>query len=230
EYSVDLSTRDPEKPEKYMGSENEWNSSQSILARVLENKSIPYREVAGEAAFYGPKIDIGIVDASGREWQCSTIQLDFNLPRRFNLTYTGSDSEEHMPLMIHRALLGSIERFFGILVEHYKGNFPAWLAPVQVRVLPISDRYNAYAREIHKELSTLGIRSEVDDSSSTLSYRIREAETQKIPYMAICGKREEESKTISVRKHGREELGSLAIKEFARTIRNERGERTIKSI
>jgi len=227
EYSVEFSTRDPEEPAKYMGSEDEWKSSQSILAEVLEHKSTPYREVPGEAAFYGPKIDMGIVDASGRRWQCSTIQLDFNLPRRFDLTYTGSDGEEHRPLMIHRALLGSIERFFGILVEHYRGNFPTWLAPTQVRVLPVSDRYNAYAREVHEELSALGIRSEVDDSSSTLGHRIREAETQKIPYMAICGKREAESKTLSVRKRGREELGSLTIKEFVRRIRNEREERTI---
>jgi len=221
EYKVDLSTRDPEKPGQYMGSEDEWKSSQSILANVLERKSIPYREVLGEAAFYGPKIDIGIVDASGREWQCSTIQLDFNLPRRFDLTYTGSGGEEHRPLMIHRALLGSIERFFGILVEHYRGNFPTWLAPVQVRVLPISDRHNQYAKDIHERLSALGIRSELDDSSSTLSYRIREAETRKIPYMAICGKREAESKTISLRKHGCEELGSLTIREFVKLIRNE---------
>ena len=230
EYDVNLSTRDPKKPQKYMGSEKEWNSSQSILAKVLEQKKIPYTEMPGEAAFYGPKIDIKIVDASGRQWQCSTIQLDFNLPRRFNLTYIGSDGEEHRPLMIHRALLGSIERFFGILIEHYKGNFPTWLAPIQVRILPISNKYNLYAKGVQEKLSTLGIRSELDDSSSTISYKIREAETLKIPYMAICGKREAESNTISVRKHGRQELGSLAIEELVKAIRNERIEYASSSL
>jgi len=221
EYKVDLSTRQPEKPEKYMGSEDEWKSAQNALAKALERRNIPYSEMKGEAVFYGPKIDIKIVDAFGREWQCSTIQFDFNLPKRFNLTYTGSDGEEHRPLMVHRALLGSIERFFGILIEHYKGNLPTWLAPVQVRVLPISEKHNQCAKGVHEKLSTAGIRSELDDSSSTINYKIREAETQKIPYMAICGKREAESNTISVRKHGREKLGSLTIKELVEIIRNE---------
>ena len=221
EYKVELSTRDRGKSEKYMGSEKEWNSSQNILAKVLEQKKIPYTEMPGEAAFYGPKIDIKIVDASGRQWQCSTIQLDFNLPRRFNLTYIGSDGVEHRPLMIHRALLGAIERFFGILVEHYGGNLPTWLAPVQVKVLPISDKYANYAKEVHERISALGIRSEPDESSSTISYKIREAETQKIPYMAICGKREAESNTISVRKHGGKELGLLTIEELVNAIQNQ---------
>jgi len=222
EYKIELSTRDLGKPGKYMGSDKEWNSSQSTLAKVLEQKKIPYKEMPGEAAFYGPKIDIKIVDASGRQWQCSTIQLDFNLPGRFNLTYIGSDGVEHKPLMIHRALLGAIERFFGILIEHHKGNLPAWLAPVQVRVLPISKKHNWYAKEVYEKLSALGIRSELDDSSSTISYKIREAETQKIPCMAICGKQEAESNTISVRKHGREELGLLTIKRLVEVIRNEK--------
>lgn len=221
-FKVELSTRDPEKPEKYMGSEKEWDSAEVILARALKLKRIQYTEMKGEAAFYGPKIDIKIVDAYGREWQCSTIQFDFNLPKRFNLTYVGSDGGGHRPLMIHRALLGSIERFFGILIEHYEGNFPSWLAPVQVRVLPISDKYNRYAKEVQEKLSFVGIRVELDDSASTISYKIREAETQKIPYMVICGKREEESNTISVRKHGREEIGSLTIEEFIGIIQNER--------
>ena len=218
EYTVELSTRDTEKAEKYMGSENEWKPAQSALANALEQKNIPYSERKGEAVFYGPKIDMKIVDAFGREWQCSTIQFDFNLPKRFNLTYMGPDGEEHRPVMIHTALLGSIERFFGILIEHYKGNFPIWLAPIQVRVLPISDKYFRYAKEVREKLSSFGIRSELDDSSRTISYKIREAETQKIPYVAICGKREAESNTISVRKHGRKELGSLAIEELVKII------------
>jgi len=220
EYKVELSTRDPEKPEMYMGAEDEWKSAQSALAEALGQKNLPYREMKGEAVFYGPKIDIKIVDAFGREWQCSTIQFDFNLPKRFNLTYIGPDDEEHRPLMVHRALLGSIERFLAVLIEHCEGNLPALLAPVQVRVLPISEKYNDYAKEVHERLSDLGIRSELDESSSTLRYKIREAETQKIPYMAVCGRREAGSNTISVRKHGREELGSLDIKEFAEIIRS----------
>ena len=220
DYKVELSTRDPTEPTKYMGSENQWSSSQNALARVLDRKGIPYEEMVGEAAFYGPKIDIEIVDISGREWQCSTIQFDFNLPKIFNLTYVESDGEEHTPLMIHRALLGSIERFFGILIEHYKGNLPAWLAPVQVKVIPISDKYLEFAREVFEELSSSGIRTEIDDGDRTLSNKIREAETQKIPYMAVCGKREEESQTVSVRKHGRKEVGSLTIKELVKTMRN----------
>jgi threonyl-tRNA synthetase len=221
EYDVELSTRDPKKSEKYMGSENEWKLSQQILATVLEEKQIPYTDVAGEAAFYGPKIDIMIVDASGRKWQCTTIQLDFNLPKRFNLTYIGSDGEEHGIMMIHRALLGSIGRFFGIILEHYKGNLPTWLAPIQVIILPISDKYRGYAEGVHEQLCANGLRSEIDDSSSTISYKIREAETQKIPFMVICGKREEESNTISVRKHGRGELGSLTIAELSKIIKGE---------
>ena len=147
EYKVELSTRDPKNLGKYMGSDEEWESAENALARAIEKKGIPYKEMKGEAVFYGPKIDIKIVDASGRSWQCSTIQFDFNLPKRFNLAYTGPDGKERMVFMVHRTLLGSIERFIGILIEHYKGNFPVWLAPVQVRVLPISDKYKGYAEK-----------------------------------------------------------------------------------
>jgi len=219
EYKVELSTRDPEKMEKYMGSDSEWQSAQNALARALERKTIQYNEMKGEAVFYGPKIDLKIVDEYGREWQCSTIQFDFNLPKRFNLTYTGSDGGEYRPLMLHRVLLGSIERFFGVLIEHYEGNFPAWLAPVQVRVLAISDKYSHYAEAVHEKLSAFGVRSELDESPSTISYKIREAETQKIPYMAVCGKREAESNTVSVRKRGRKQLGTLTIEEFLQEFR-----------
>jgi len=222
EYKVELSTRDPEKPKKYMGSQNEWRSAQNALAKALEQKDISYTEMKGEAVFYGPKIDIKIVDASGREWQCSTVQFDFNLPKRFNLAYTGPDGEEHRPLMIHRALLGTIERFLGILTEHYNGNFPTWLAPIQVRVLPISEKSYSYATEVHRKLSAFGIRSELDESSSTISYRIREAEIQKIPYVAVCGEREAKSSTISVRKHGSGEIESLLVEEFIKIFRNVR--------
>ncbi|UCH69632.1 MAG: threonine--tRNA ligase [Candidatus Bathyarchaeota archaeon] len=220
EYKVELSTRDTEKPEKYMGSDDEWTSAENALARALEQRNVSFTEMKGEAVFYGPKIDLKIVDASKREWQCSTIQFDFNLPKRFNLTYTGSDGEEHRPLLIHRALLGTIERFFGILIEHYEGNFPVWLAPIQVRVLPVSERHNQYAKKVHQKLLALGIRSEVDESSSTINYKIREAESQKIPYMAICGKREAKSNTLSIREHRSGELGSFIVEQFTDLIQN----------
>jgi len=221
EYKVELSTRDPKNLDKYMGSDEEWESAENALARAIEKKGIPYKEMKGEAVFYGPKIDIKIVDASGRSWQCSTIQFDFNLPKRFNLTYTGPDGKERMVFMVHRTLLGSIERFIGILIEHYKGNFPVWLAPVQVRVLPISDKYVEYAEKIHRKLSSLGVRSELDASPTTVSYKIREAEMQKIPFMVICGKREAESGVVSIRKHGGAKLNLLTLEEFIDIIRRE---------
>ncbi len=221
EYKVELSTRDPKNLDKYMGSDEEWGSAENALARAIEKKGIPYKEMKGEAVFYGPKIDIKIVDASGRSWQCSTIQFDFNLPKRFNLTYTGPNGKERMVFMVHRTLLGSIERFIGILIEHYKGNFPVWLAPVQVRVLPISDKYVEYAEKIHRKLSSLGVRSELDASPTTVSYKIREAEMQKIPFMVICGKREAESGVVSIRKHGGAKLNLLTLEEFVDIIRRE---------
>ena len=224
EFKVYLSTRDPKQPEKYMGSEEDWERAQKTLANALKKKRITYHEMQGEAVFYGPKIDINIIDASGREWQCSTIQFDFNLPKRFNVTYTGQDGKEHAVLMIHRALLGAIERFFAILIEHYKGNFPAWLAPTQVAVLPISAEYAEYAKNVHTKLLAHGIRSELDTSASTVSYKVRQAETQKVPYMAICGKRETESRKISVRKHGTGNIGSLTVKELVNNIKKEGGQ------
>ena len=220
-YNVYLSTRDPEHSEKYMGSKENWKVAQRALAKALKKKGIAYREMQGEAVFYGPKIDISIVDASEREWQCSTIQFDFNLPKRFNITYTGSDGKEHEVLMIHRALLGSIERFFAILIEYYNGNLPVWLVPTQAKILPISDNYVSYAQNINKKLQACGIRSEIDNSASTVSYRIREAEVQKIPYMVICGKREAKLKKVSIRKHGVGNIGILTVKEFAEKIKNE---------
>jgi len=221
EFNVYLSTRDPKQPEKYMGSEENWKEAQRALAEALRNKGITHREMPGEAVFYGPKIDINTVDASGREWQCSTIQFDFNMPKRFNITYTGPDGKEHEVLMIHRALLGTIERFFAILLEHYKGNVPTWLAPTQVMVLPVSDNYIKYAENIHRKLLTHGIRTEIDSSPSTISYKIRQSEKQKIPYMIICGKREAKLKKISVRKHGVGNIGLLTVKEFIKKITHE---------
>jgi threonyl-tRNA synthetase len=221
EYRVYLSIRDPEQPSKYMGSEQKWNHAQNCLARALKKKRIPYEEMPGEAVFYGPKIDLNIVDASGREWQCTTIQFDFNLPRRFNMTYVGADGKEHEVVMIHRALLGAVERFFAILIEHCNGNFPAWLAPTQVAVLPVSSDCTGYAREVQGKLLAHGIRTKLDDESSTISYKIRQAELQKVPYMAITGKRETETKKVGIRKHGTGNLGSLTIQELVKLIKKE---------
>jgi len=221
EYNVELSTRDPRNPQRYMGSEEEWKWAQEALAKALEKRATPYKVKEGEAAFYGPKIDIKIVDASGREWQCPTIQFDFNLPKRFDMTYMGEDGKDHQPLMIHRVLLGAIERFFGILMEHYEGNFPSWLAPVQVRVMSISDKYESYAEDVHEKLSSHGVRAELDTRASTLSYKIRDAETSKVPYIVVCGRREAETSTISVRRHGGEELGNLTVDELVQMIQEE---------
>jgi threonyl-tRNA synthetase len=220
-YKVYLSTKDPKQPGKYMGSENEWTNAQNVLAKALQKKGISYSEKRGEAVFYGPKIDLNIVDAAGRQWQLTTIQFDFNLPKRFGMAYVGSDGKEHEVVMIHRALLGAIERFFAILIEHCNGNLPIWLAPTQVEVLPISIDCLQYAEEVNRRLLAYGVRSELDSSASTISYKIRDAEVHKIPYIALCGRREAETKKISVRKHGIGNMGCLTTAEFTRIINEE---------
>jgi threonyl-tRNA synthetase len=219
QYRAILSTRDPKQPQKYMGSQAKWNHAQKALANALRQKHIPYREVPGEAVFYGPKIDLNIIDAQGKEWQCTTIQFDFNLPKRFNTRYTAPDGKEHEPIMIHRALLGSIERFFAILLEHTRGNLPTWLAPTQVAILPISADHMQYAEAVNRKLLEHGIRSELDTTDATISYKIRQAETRKIPYMAIFGKREAESGKLAVREHGAGSIGLLSVEELADRIR-----------
>jgi len=221
EYRVHLSTRDPQHSEKYMGSEQEWNNAQKTLAEALKEKNIAYQETPGEAVFYGPKIDINIVDSSKREWQCTTLQFDFNLPKRFNITFTGTDGEEHEVVMIHRALLGAIERFFAISIEHCEGNLPTWLAPTQAIVLPVSTDCVRYAERIHKRLLAHGIRAALDASTSTISYKIRQAEVRKIPYMIICGEKEAKLQRISVRKHKTGDIGLLRTEELAKKIKNE---------
>jgi len=221
DYRAYLSSRDPEKPNDYMGSPKKWIYAQNCLAGALKKKQIPYKEMPGEAVFYGPKIDLNIMDASGREWQCTTIQFDFNLPKRFNMTYVGTDGKKHQVFMIHRALLGAVERFFAILTEHCKGNFPTWLAPIQVAVLPVSSDFIEYAREIETKLFTCGIRTKIDDEQSTIGYKIRQAELQKVPYMAIIGKQEVETKKIAVRKHGLGSLGLLTIQALLKLISEE---------
>jgi len=214
DYKVDLSVRDPSEPERYAGTEEEWQRAERVLADVLGGKGISYRRCEGEAVFYGPKIDIKIKDALGRYWQGPTIQFDFNLPRRFDVTYIGEDGKPHYVFMVHRALLGSFERFVGGLIEHYAGAFPVWLSYVQVIVMPITDKQIDYARKVAGELEEFGIRVEVDSRNEKISYKIREAEAKKIPYIVVVGDREVASSTVSVRQRGRKDLGSMDIEQL----------------
>ncbi len=214
EYEVYLSTR----PEKFVGQVENWDKATEALKYALEQSSLSYEVDAGEGVFYGPKIDIKIKDSLGRSWQCSTIQVDFNLPERFMVEYIGEDGHPHQPIVIHRALMGSVERFFGVLIEHYAGAFPTWLAPVQAIVLPITDRQHDYARKIREELRQAEIRSEMDLRSEKVGYKIREAEVNKIPYMLIVGDQEVENNQISVRQKGTGDLGKMVISDFINKI------------
>ena len=217
EYDLYISTR----PEKYVGDPEEWDRATEALIRTVEERGLPYKLDEGGGAFYGPKIDWQIKDALNRGWQCTTIQFDFNLPDRFDLSYIGQDGKHHRPFMVHRALLGSMERFFGTLVEHYAGNFPVWLAPVQVAVLPISDPFLDYAQQIGQDLSSSGIRADVDDQDAKLGYKIREAETQKVPYMLIVGQAEQDAAEVSVRRHGEGDLGKMVLADLINRIQRE---------
>ncbi|MCD4795549.1 MAG: threonine--tRNA ligase [Candidatus Cloacimonetes bacterium] len=208
-------------PEKAVGTKEDWEKAALSLKKALDNHDIEYELDEGGGAFYGPKIDIKIKDALNRLWQCSTIQFDFNLPERFNMEYIGEDNQPHRPFMVHRALLGSLERFFGTLIEYHAGNFPLWLCPVQVRVIPISEHYEEYAEKVNNQLKENGIRSEVDHKNEKIGYKIREAEMMKIPYMFIVGAKEKESDTVSVRRHGKGDLGSKEIDEIITEIQKE---------
>jgi threonyl-tRNA synthetase len=219
EYDIVLSVRDPEHKEKYIGDDAMWEMAEGSLVKALERRELSYKREEGEAVFYGPKIDIKIKDALGRAWQCTTIQFDFNLPERFDLTFVGQDGQEHRPYMVHRALLGSMERFFGVLIEHYGGGFPVWLAPVQVEVIPIADRHNEYAHQVAGQLREAGLRVEVDDSSERMQAKIRDAQLQKIPYMLVVGDREAEKGTVAVRLRTEEDLGPRPVEEFVSMAR-----------
>ena len=221
EYKVELSCRDSADTDKYLGDDAIWELSESTLAKVLDDRGIEYKRIEGEAAFYGPKIDIKVVDTIGRTWQLTTIQLDFNLPERFDLTYVGADNAPHRPIMIHRALLGSLERFFGILIEHYAGNFPPWLAPVQARVLALSEKFFDYAHKVAAQLRAEGLRVAVDDSHEKLGYKIRRTELDKVPYALIVGGREEENGAVGVRKRIDGDLGAMSVAEFAARLKDE---------
>jgi len=214
DFFIELSTR----PEKSIGSDEIWEKAESALKNALEKKGIEYTLNPGEGAFYGPKIDFHIKDSISRLWQCGTIQVDFSMPERFELEYTGSDGKHHRPVMIHRAILGSVERFIGILIEHYGGAFPVWLAPVQVAIIPVSEKHHSYAKKIEKDMMGKSIRAVADLRSEKVGYKIRDAELKKIPYMCIVGDKEEEEGTISVRKHKQGDMGSMKVESFVSEI------------
>jgi threonyl-tRNA synthetase len=220
-YKIDLSLRDPKDEAKYIGSGEVWEQAERALEETLQRMELPYHRAAGEASFYGPKIDVKLVDAIGREWQMSTIQLDFQLPERFDLSFMGEDGQRHRPVMIHRAVLGAIERFFGILIEHYAGAFPLWLAPVQARVMTITDRQRDYATQVSAQLRAAGIRAEADLRNEKISYKIREAQTEKIPYMLVVGDREVAAGKVAVRLRGGSDLGPLPVAECVTRMREE---------
>ena len=217
EYHVELSTR----PEDSMGSDEDWEMATSALQGALDDLGLNYVVNEGDGAFYGPKIDFHLVDCIGRTWQCGTIQLDFQMPQRFNLEYIGADGEKHRPIMIHRVAFGSVERFIGILIEHFAGAFPTWLAPVQVKVLPISEKYEEYAKSVKAQLDEAGIRAEIDLRSEKIGYKIREAQTQKIPYMLVVGQKEEADGTVSVRSRFKGDEGSRELSGFISDVKEE---------
>ncbi len=217
EYDIYLSTR----PDKYVGSEENWHQATEALKQALEKKGLSYLIDPGEGVFYGPKIDIKIKDQLGRSWQCSTIQVDFNLPERFEVTYTGADNQDHQPIMIHRALMGSLERFVGVLIEHYAGAFPLWFAPVQARILNITDDQAQYCEEIYAEMRRAGLRIEKDLRNEKLNYKIREAQLAKIPYMLIVGDKEKEDRTVTVRLRNGKNLPAMTVSEFINKVNEE---------
>ena len=210
QYTVELSTR----PEDSMGSDEQWEMAEGALKKVLKELDVPYELNEGDGAFYGPKIDFHIKDSIGREWQCGTIQLDFQMPERFDLTYIGEDGEKHRPVMLHRVIFGSIERFIGVLIENYAGAFPTWLAPVQVKILPIADSHKEYALKVKEQLEDVGIRVELDDRNEKIGYKIREAQLEKVPYMLILGDKEKEANSVGVRSRKDGDIGAMPIDEF----------------
>ena len=222
EYKIRLSLWDPKQPEKYLGDPETWEKSQKLLEEILVENKIDYTKEGGEAAIYGPKMDLISEDSLGRKWQISTIQLDFIMPERFHLTYIDNEGKEKTPVMIHRALVGSPERFMGILIEHYAGAFPTWLSPIQAMVIPVSEeKFGDYAKKVKEELLQAGIRAELDNSAESLGKRIREAEKQKIPYMLVVGEKEMASESVAIRKRNEKEQKTITVKEFIEEIKKE---------
>ena len=215
DYHVELSTR----PENSMGSDEIWDLATKTLREVIEEKGVPFQINEGDGAFYGPKLDFHVKDSIGRTWQCGTIQLDMLMPERFDMTYIGEDGQKHRPVMVHRTVFGSVERFLGILIENYNGAFPVWLAPVQVKFLPISDKHLAYAKELRKKFKKMGIRVEVDESNEKIGYKIRKAQMEKVPYMAVIGDKEMESNTLSIRDRSKGDIGAQPVDDFIAHVR-----------
>lgn len=220
-YKIELSTR----PEKYMGSEEIWDKAEAALESVLQKKELPYQINHGDGAFYGPKIDYHILDSLGRSWQCGTVQLDFQMPEKFNCQYIGEDNKYHIPIMIHRAIYGSLERFMAILIEHYAGDFPLWLAPIQAKILPISDKHLPYAEHIKQQFQQVGIRIEIDERIEKIGLKIRDAETEKIPFMLIIGDQEIENGAVSLRRRGEGNLGQMSVMDALDKITKEKNTR-----
>jgi threonyl-tRNA synthetase len=220
EFSLKFSTRPP-RPEDRIGDDALWDKAEGALRAALDRIGLPWELNPGDGAFYGPKIDFVVTDSLGRKWQTCTIQLDYAAPERFDLSYVGDDNREHRPVVIHRAIYGSFERFIAILTEHYAGAFPAWLAPVQARILAVSDRFDAWAREVAARLSAEGFRVEVDHSSDKLGAKIRNAELAKIPYAVVVGEKEVEAKGVAPRRHGGEDLKTMPLDAFAALMRKE---------
>jgi threonyl-tRNA synthetase len=210
--------RDPQKKEDYVGSDEVWNEAESALRGAVESKNIKYEEGIGEAAFYGPKVDFMVRDALGREWQCATVQLDFIQPMNFELEYIGEDGQPHRPVMIHRAVTGSTERFMAMLIEHFAGAFPVWLSPVQAMIIPIADRHQEYANKVLEQLKAAGIRSEVDIRSERMNLKIRDAQLQKIPYMLVVGDKEAAAEAVSVRLRTNVDLKSIPVTELIERV------------
>lgn len=225
-YHVELSTR----PEDSMGSDEDWELATEGLRGALDDLGLDYIVNEGDGAFYGPKIDFHLEDSIGRTWQCGTIQLDMQMPQRFELEYVGADGEKHRPIMIHRVAFGSIERFIGILIEHFAGAFPTWLAPVQVKVLPISDKYMEYGKKVLEELNEAGIRAEIDQRAEKIGYKIREAQMQKIPYMLVVGAKEEESGVVSVRSRFAGDEGQKSLADFIAAVKEEIEKKEIREV
>ena len=219
---LELSTR----PEKRVGSDEMWDRAEASLQAALEEEGLEFEINEGDGAFYGPKIDLHMTDSIGRSWQLGTVQLDYSMPERFELAYTGADNEDHQPVMIHRALMGSFERFIGILIEHYAGEFPLWLAPAQALVLPISDRHVEYAEQVARELRDAGLRVAVDDRGESVGRKIRDGELRKVPYLLVVGDQEADSGQVAVRRHGEGDLGAEPVAAFAARVEAQVRDRT----
>jgi threonyl-tRNA synthetase len=226
QFQTELSTWDPNDRKNFLGSEDQWNFANRSLENALKQRNVEYKVIPGEAAFYGPKIDIKLVDAIGRLWQLSTVQVDFNLPQRFGLEYVAEDGSRKQPVMVHRALFGSIERFFGVLLEHYAGAFPVWLSPVQAVMIPIAERHVDYANKVADQLKAIGVRVQVDARNEKMNAKIREHAMQKVPFLLVVGDKESEAGKVNVRTSGKEKTEDLPAGEFVEKVKKLIAEKT----